>query len=212
MAEWIKTNKVYVIGGAIAFGAMIYYFLMPPQETGNVPDINEEWIEARENPPQNPAKEEAADVEQPEAVIVDVKGAVNQPGVYEAKEGDRVIDVLEKAGGLIENADSNQINFAMRVSDEMIIYIPAVGEVPTETMIVEGSSSGSANQDDGRINLNKADETELQTLPGIGPSKAAAIIEYREINGSFQAIEDLKSIAGIGDKTFEKLKDLIKIQ
>lgn len=212
MAEWIKTNKVYVIGGAIAFGAMIYYFLMPLQETGTVPNINEEWIEARENPPQNPAKEEAADVEQPEAVIVDVKGAVNQPGVYEAKEGDRVIDVLEKAGGLIENADSNQINFAMRVTDEMIIYIPAVGEVPAEPMIVEGSPSGSANQDDGRINLNKADETQLQTLPGIGPSKAAAIIEYREINGSFQAVEDLKSIAGIGDKTFEKLKDLIKIQ
>ena len=124
-----------------------------------------------------------------------------------------MIDVISRAGGLTDKADQVQVNFAEHVKDEMIIYIPAKGEEGLSTPITSGSnpSSSVGGQRSEKININKADETELQNLPGIGPAKAAAILEYRNTSGPFKAIEDLKNISGIGDKTFEKLKDLIVI-
>ena len=99
--------------------------------------------------------------------VVDVKGAIKYPGVYEMKLGDRVMDVIEQAGGLHENADRNNINFAMKLVDEMVLYIPIVGEeISTEPR------RDVQNQGDGKVNLNKASEAELQTLTGIGPAKA----------------------------------------
>ena len=93
----------------------------------------------------------------------------------------------------------------------MVIYIPEIGADPVE--LSQFSPSGqNQSQGDGKVNINKADANALQTLPGIGPSKADAIIEYRETNGSFQTVEDLLNISGIGEKTFEKLKDLITVQ
>ena len=151
----------------------------------------------------------------PEKIIVDVKGQIKHPGVYQSSEGERVIDVITRAGGLTENGDASQVNFAEHVVDEMVIYIPAKGEEGQTTAGTGGknltTSSGLASNNQGKIDLNKADVTELQNLPGIGPAKATAIIEYRDTNGKFNAIEDLKNISGIGDKTFEKLKDLILV-
>lgn len=212
MAEWIKSNKLYLFGGALAMCALLYYLFIPPQETEALPEIDQAALAERvDSVPKSPEDEAPADG-QPQVIIVDLKGAVKKPGVYDATEGDRVIDVLKKAGGLLENADRNQINFALRIYDEMVIYIPEEGEGLFETNGAEGMTSISVQQNDGRINLNKATEAELQTLPGIGPSKAAAILEHRETNGPFKAIEDLKLIAGIGDKTFEKLKERIKVK
>lgn len=120
-------------------------------------------------------------------ILVDVKGAVKNPGVYEANEGDRVNDIIQKAGGILNNGEKNAVNLAMKVSDEMIIYVPYIGE---EGEVVNDQASLSANE--GLVNINKASETELLQLPGVGPSKAAAIIEYREQNGGFSTKEDLK--------------------
>jgi competence protein ComEA len=124
------------------------------------------------------------------------------------------MDVIGRAGGLTDQADQTQVNLAEHVVDEMVIYIPAKGE-EGDTLTTSGpssNSSGGTGQNQGKIDLNKADEQELQNLPGIGPAKAAAIIEFRNTSGPFKTIEDLKNISGIGDKTFEKLKDLIVVK
>ncbi|RBW70483.1 helix-hairpin-helix domain-containing protein [Bacillus taeanensis] len=139
-------------------------------------------------------------------IMVDIKGAVSSPGVYEMKEGQRIKDVIAKAEGLLSNADERQINLAMLVYDEMVIYIPTNDElISEETAFIPNSTEG------GKVSINRADSQELETLPGIGPSKAEAILAYREENGPFKKIEELLYVSGIGEKSFEQLKDKIKI-
>jgi len=148
---------------------------------------------------------------QDEILMVDVKGQVKKPGVYETTTGERVVDVINRAGGMTEKADKMGINLAEHVQDAMVIYVPAIGEdIEAESIPVAGNGIASSSGE-AKININTADEVALQNLPGIGPSKAAAIVEYRDTNGKFSAIEDLKNITGIGDKTFEKLADLITV-
>lgn len=152
----------------------------------------------------------------PQQLLVDVKGAVRYPGVYTLKEGQRIVDAIEMAGGYIEQANPAHINHAQKLQDEMVIYIPKVGEVLNETneqlVQIPQQSSSSSTSSSGKVNLNKAEESELITLPGIGPSKATAIIQYRMEQGTFQTIDDLKKVTGIGEKTFEQLKDLIDVK
>ena len=143
-----------------------------------------------------------------ENLVVDVKGAIKSPGVYEMKLGDRVIDVIEQAGGLHENADSNNINFAMKLVDEMVLYIPIVGEETTP----EPTVGGVQNQGDGKVNLNKASEAELQTLTGVGPAKAMPSLNIEIRMERFKKLEDIMEISGIGEKTFEKLKEQITVR
>lgn len=154
-------------------------------------------------------------------VIVDIKGAVKYPGVYELTSLDRIIDVIELAGGYTPEADSKGINHAQKLQDEMVIYIPKLGEVientETDSFVTftnsrNGGSNGNNSSSQNQININLATESELTTLPGIGPSKALAIISYREENGRFQSVEDLKNVSGIGEKTFEKLKEFIVVK
>ncbi|WP_218843182.1 helix-hairpin-helix domain-containing protein [Sporosarcina sp. JAI121] len=147
----------------------------------------------------------------PVIVVVDVKGAVRHPGVYSMHDGDRLIDAINAAGGYLPNADSRMLNHAMKLVDEFVIYVPVEGEeaVDISTVQMNGTSS---QQDDGKININTADEIELMTIPGIGPSKAAAIIQYRTDQGPFQSPEILMEVSGIGQKTFEKLESQIKVK
>ncbi|MGA5692536.1 helix-hairpin-helix domain-containing protein [Cytobacillus pseudoceanisediminis] len=211
MPEWIKTHKIYVAGAAIALAAFLYYFFMPVQEAELFPEI-EQTVQLNENEDDDKEMETEGDEQagqMPQPMKADIKGAVQKPGVYEAAEGDRVIDLLEKAGGLTDKADGTKINFALNITDEMVIYVPEKGEILEEATVEDGKASGQ--QDNGKINLNQANESELQTLSGIGPSKAAAIIEHRETNGPFKDAADLKLISGIGEKTFEKLKDHISV-
>lgn len=209
MLDWIKANKVYISGGLLIIIAVLYFSFKPIEEPSTIFEDDEALLEQGGQLSVESVKDEVID----EIVIVDVKGAVKMPGVYEAKANDRVVDMINKAGGLMETADEAKINFAIRVEDEMVIYIPKIGEevAEIEDVPTSGESTGQGKSD-GKVNLNTANETELQTLPGIGPAKAAAIIEFRETNGPFKVIEDLKSISGIGDKTFEKLQDQIKVK
>ena len=103
------------------------------------------------------------------------------------------------------------MNLSQKIVDEMVIYIPVFGE-EMDMLPPTIVSSQSVSKEEGKVNINTADSNELQTLSGVGPSKADAIIEYREQNGPFQKIEDLMNISGIGEKTFEKLKDGITVQ
>ncbi len=142
-------------------------------------------------------------------IKVYIVGAVRYPGVIEVEEGSRLIDVLELAGGATEEADLERVNLALRVQDEGMYKIPKIGEELSEqSPALLGAIS---KQEQQKININTADEATLDTLPGIGPSKAKRIIEYREQNGPFKSIEELKNVSGIGEKTFEQLKDLITV-
>ncbi|MGT2948759.1 helix-hairpin-helix domain-containing protein [Streptococcus devriesei] len=148
-------------------------------------------------------------------MMVDVKGAVKNQGVYSLPAGSRVNDLIEKAGGFSEKADRKSVNLAQKLQDEAVIYVASIGENisvvgnPQKEAANQGASSQSAAHD--KINLNTASLADLQTISGIGEKRAQDIIDYRETNGGFQSIEDLKNISGIGDKTFEKLKDLVSV-
>ncbi|WP_194750220.1 helix-hairpin-helix domain-containing protein [Staphylococcus chromogenes] len=141
-------------------------------------------------------------------IIVDVKGAVKKVQPYTMKSNQRVKDVLEKAG-ILPQADLSQINLAEKLIDQKLIYVPKQGEATS----AQGITTSLSNQDSQKqpINLNLAQESDLIEVPGIGPSKAQSIIAYRDEKGGFKSVEDLKEIKGIGEKTFEKLKDYFTV-
>ena len=142
-------------------------------------------------------------------IFVDIKGAVKNPGVYQMKVGDRVKDALEAAGGLTAEADSQKVNLAKRLEDQMVIVVPKVGEEAEE--IPAGETRNEATKE-GKVNINTATVEELKTLKGVGEKKAEAIIEYRKKNGSFKTKEDLMKVRGIGKKLFESFEERIVTQ
>jgi len=145
-----------------------------------------------------------------EAVIfVDIKGEVKKPGVYQMKVGDRVKDALDAAGGLTAEADSQKVNLAQRVEDQMVIVVPKVGE---EAEAIPAGVTSKETSKEGKVNINTATVEELKTLKGVGEKKAEAIIEYRKKNGSFKTKEDLMKVRGIGKKLFESFEERIVTQ
>ncbi|WP_423407461.1 helix-hairpin-helix domain-containing protein [Heyndrickxia sp. MSNUG] len=203
--DWIKEHKLYIVAG---MAAAIFFIYSSIDFQGELTEVDEELTVKNELTEE--MKNEASVPEQkPLVMMADIKGAVIKPGVYEIEADDRVIDLIELAGGLTKDAEAASINFAMHVSDEMVIYVPRKGESKEGNVPLQ---SGQQTQDKQKVNLNTAAASELETLPGIGPSKAEAIIENRETNGPYKTIEDLKNISGIGDKTFEKLKELISVK
>lgn len=145
-------------------------------------------------------------------VMVDIKGAVQKPGVYQLPKDARVKDALAQAGGATKEADLRQLNLASKLQDEMAVYIPAAGEEILPSSPVSSISSSGTSNDQPLVNINTANTDELQTLNGIGPSKASAIVSYREENGLFQTVEDLGKVSGIGEKSLEKIKAQITVQ
>lgn len=141
-----------------------------------------------------------------ENVIVDIKGEVEKPGVYELSPDARVNDVIEIAGGFTEDADVQLVNLAQKVHDEMSIIVLKQGE--EAGTIAANPASGEV---EGKIRINYASQEDLETLQGIGPAKAQAIIQYREENGFFQQAEDLLDISGIGEKTLANFIDQIQV-
>ncbi|MFC7060698.1 helix-hairpin-helix domain-containing protein [Halobacillus seohaensis] len=141
----------------------------------------------------------------PSTIIVDVKGEVNEPGIYEMKPGTRVNDAIIQAGGMTENAEQTSVNFAQKIQDEMVILVTS-----TEESRGDINSTSSSNSSAG-IRINQATSEEIQSLQGIGPSKADAIVQYREENGLFRQIDDLLEISGIGEKTLKQIEDDIQV-
>ncbi|WP_156802657.1 helix-hairpin-helix domain-containing protein [Coprothermobacter platensis] len=159
-------------------------------------------------------------IQNDEPISVYVTGAVSKPGVYTVIPGKRINDVVTMASPKNE-ADLSKLNLAAKVSDEMMIYVPLKGEVPQSPVSSpSGSSSGGtlsgnggfSQSVNGLININTADAAQLDTLPGIGPTLAQRIIDYREANGPFQNIEEIKDVSGIGDKKFEDIKSMITVR
>lgn len=150
-------------------------------------------------------------------IVVYVCGAVNSPGVYELENDSRIADAVSMAGGLLQDADSDSINLAGRISDGMKIRIPFEGEIlADENNDGEQSTSGNIGEDNvsaestnEKININNATKEQLMTLSGVGESKANAIIEYRNTKGTFKTIEEIMNIEGIKEGVFNKIKDSI---
>jgi competence protein ComEA len=143
------------------------------------------------------------------SLFVHILGAVAKPGLYQLHDGARAVDAVAAAGGFTAEADRQQLNLARLVSDGEQIYVPKVGEAGSGP---PGSSAvGGAGAVGGKVNINTASESDLETLPRVGPTMAKRIIAWREANGRFATIEDLMSVTGIGEKTFAELKDLVTI-
>ncbi len=144
------------------------------------------------------------------SIFVEVKGAVKKPGVYTFQSDARVEEAIRKAGGFTSKADTIEINQAAKLEDSMMIYVRKQGEAERQTQTA--GASAPDNEKSQSVNVNQADATELQTINGIGPAKAEAIITYREEHGGFQQIEDLRNISGFGEKTIERLKNELTVK
>lgn len=146
-----------------------------------------------------------------ETVCVHVCGAVNDPGVYYLEAGSRVYEAVEMAGGLCDDAAAEYVNLAQVITDGEQIYIPTAEEAEEQSLEIGSSSSSSSDDESGLININTATSEQLQSLSGIGQAKAEAIIAYREENGDFSSISDITNVSGIGESTYEKIKDQITV-
>ena len=166
---------------------------------------------------------------------VDIKGEVNNPGIYTLDKSSRVVDVIEKAGGLSENANTTVINLSKKITDEMVIIIYSNYEVENfkrtkelekslinscingyeslknDACIDDSDTEGDDDSNNSKVSLNNSSKEELMTLTGIGEKKALDIIEYREKNNGFKNIEDIKNIKGIGNSIFDKIKDRLTL-
>lgn len=161
----------------------------------------------------------------------DIKGSVKKPGVYEFTQGDKIIDAINKAGGLTKNATTNNLNLSKKLTSEMVIYVFSKNELTTtkayeqvnnvaeckcETIEVnncidKNTTNESTNNETTKININTDSKEKLMTLSGIGTSKADAIIEYRTKNGNFKTTEDIMNVSGISKTIYDKIKDTITV-
>lgn len=216
-----KKNKILLIVIVAIVAISSYYFIF---------DRKEEWLnnqeqnlEIKEEIKTNDQIENNSNehqLEKNENIIVHVSGAVNKEGIVELKNNSRIIDAIDKAGGLKDEADITNINLAYIIEDGMKIHIPSKEEKESTIIVESNIDSGTVEQSNEiksnnnkklKININTATKTDLETLPGIGESTALKIIEYRKEKGKFKLIEDIKQVNGIGENKFNKIKELITV-
>ena len=224
----LKQKKIIAII-LIILVIIAYYYLYLKNSTE---EISNQDLEVNNTQESNQTNETEKETE--ETIVVHISGAVNIEGIVELEAGSRIANAIEKAGGVKENADMTDINLAYPLEDGMKIHIPIKEETEAnknnENMIdesyVTSSSGGVSSKEDinstqgnsststssKKVNINTATQEELDTLPGIGPSIASKIIDYREQNGKFNSIEEIKEVSGIGDAKYEKIKDSITIK
>lgn len=216
-----KKNKILLIVIVAIVAIISYYFIF---------DRKEEWLnnqeqnlEIKEEIKTNDQIENNSNeqqLEKNENIIVHVSGAVNKEEIVELKNNSRIIDAIDKAGGLKDEADITNINLAYIIEDGMKIHIPSKEEKESTIIVESNIDSGTVEQSNEiksnnnkklKININTATKTDLETLPGIGESTALKIIEYRKEKGKFKLIEDIKQVNGIGENKFNKIKELITV-
>lgn len=217
----IKRYSKYIIAGTLVLFTLLSFICFKSagaSESGNIVS----------------SKEKKTESEKEAYYYVDIKGAVKEPGVYKLKENSRVIDVINASGGLSDNADTSILNLSKKITDEMLIIVYTSDEInayksnsinstskisekieSSKTTIDENNDAEiktNAKTNSDLININTASKDILLNLTGIGSSKAEKIIKYREENGNFTKIEDIKNVSGIGDAIFEKIKDKITVK
>jgi competence protein ComEA len=183
-------------------GAFMYYLQSKPVV------VRQDVFDAEKEKPVA-AKQESGSKK---SLIVHVCGAVNRPGVLKLKDGDRIVDAIECAGGANGEADLEVLNLAAKVIDGSRVYVPKQGEQISGAAINMTSQNGpSQTEKPPPVNINNANADQLEALPGVGEVLAQRIMEYREDKGGFSSIEQLRNIEGIGPKKFEQLKDKVTV-
>ncbi|HAA34612.1 MAG TPA: competence protein CelA [Firmicutes bacterium] len=202
-----KEQKLVILLVCLLALGVVLRFVLPGHDTSLV-------AKKAESGSMDSAREEKEGEESPEAekdpedvLVVHVTGAVKNPGVYILQKGSRVFHVVEEAGGAVEEADLERINLAQPLYDGQPVHVPRKGE-ENSSQSYQGETPAVGMT---KININTAGKSQLETLPGIGSVKAQDIISYREKNGPFQSIEELTKVSGIGEKTLERIRDLITI-
>lgn len=207
MVDKIKNKKVIIIGAIVITVSLLIIIICSNK------DNKEELIDSFEEKNVVVENTETPEVEKN---MIHITGEVRNTGIVEVNKGARIIDVIEKAGGLTEIADISKVNLAYIVKDAQKIYIPSIYDeenieyISTESgnnVIINDNIEGGKSM----VNINTATQTELEQLSGIGPSTALKIINYREENGKFKSIEDIKNVPGIGDSKFSSIKDMIEV-
>ncbi|GAA0065340.1 MAG: ComEA family DNA-binding protein [Clostridium perfringens] len=202
------------------------------EENNELEDFNEKESSLKKEESNNSKLEKDSDIEEKETslgeekIVVEIKGEVKKPNVYELKNGSRIYELIEEAGGPTDEADLSDINRALYLSDGQCIVIKNINDVESEeanlneSLNTEVANSIPANlpgekgekNESSVININTASKETLMTLNGIGESKAQAIIDYRDEIGGFKSVDDITNVSGIGEKTLEKIKDKISIK
>lgn len=218
-----KPRLALVVGLAVLVCVLVAASAYSLWNVFTSPGLELDQVEASDDAQAEPADggSEAQGVqEEPAHVFVHVTGAVMSPGVYELSQGARVSDAVEAAGGLKEGAVDSAINLAREVTDGEQIVVPDAASLeaavqPSGSFDAAGSAhagaSGSTGASSGLVNINTATEEELMTLDGVGEATAQKIISYRQEQGPFKTIEQIKEVSGIGDKKFEAIKDHITV-
>lgn len=200
-----KKQKIILICIIIIMCMVILYYIISKTETKDY----EEFEISEENETTQETENQVED----NIIIVHVSGEVSNPGIIELKEGSRIADAIEKAGGSTEYADLSKINLAYEIKDGQKINIPSKQEI-IEVYIQEEAGENVLENEvkNSKVNINTALQTELETLTGIGPSTALKIIDYRKENGEFKSIEDIKNVPGIGESKFENIEEEICVK
>lgn len=205
-----KKQKIIVVVLIIIMCIVIGYYIISKTEKYDYSDIEkisniiEEDQEVDDNIIEN-------------KIVIHITGEVEEEGVIELEKGARISDAIEEAGGTTEKADLSNVNLAYSLSDGQKVKIPNINEKDEEIIVVEEKAGdniiieGNKSKEE-KININKAAQTEIETLPGIGPSTALKIINYRNEHGKFKNIEDIKNVSGIGDSKFENIKEYICVE
>lgn len=204
-----KDNLPYIviICLSLIIGYQYYDSHKVPDEANALLNIKTSSLASKEMDKKELKGLEIESEEENKEVMVHISGAVKNPGIIKLDSSKRVVDALEMAGGATDEADLDRINLAAKLHDEEKIYIPKIGEAPKNEM-APLMSSGSSGKASDKININSADSSELQKIPGVGAKTAEKIINYRSQN-PFSSIEDIKNVDGIGDKKFDSMKDYI---
>lgn len=222
-----KKQKITLVVVAIVIILAVYYYINS-KEQNNFEPIQQDELKIAEVENSNNENEQSKDT----IIKVHVSGAVNQEGVVELETNSRISDAIEKAGGLKEDAYLGTTNLAYILEDGMKIYIPNNQEkekiekenlnvlIDTEktntaninsTNLESSSATTNKQNKNSKVNINVATQSELESLPGIGPSTALKIVNHRKENGKFKTIDDIKQVSGIGDSKFNNIKDLIVV-
>lgn len=228
LLAWLMDKKMYIVVVLLAAGGFYYANRQPAADNSALLSSSQSMSE---NSGQSSSVSSVAASASSAAsaanaeVVCDISGAVKHHGVYRLKNGARLEDLIEKAGGLTKDAQLQAINRSQLLKDQDKIYIPGKGDkteaaqtansaaasAPASSPSASASSSTSGAASGDLINLNTATASDLQKLNGIGEKKAEQIIAYRQEKGSFKSIDELKEVSGIGDKTFAAIKDQLTI-
>ena len=204
--EWVKKSKFWLLVNFI-FILILFAGVWIFRQDKSAP------VEAQAsiflNTEENASKEE--DILKEDQIFVDIKGQVANPGMYEANSNMRINDAIEMAGGFLEDAQTNHVNLAQRLQDQMVIFVPRMGEESKQEGNIQAGISVEDTGNEEKVNINTADESQLQTLNGIGQKRAQEIIRYRQANGSFKSLEDLKNVPGFGAASVEKLREFVRV-